>query len=295
MTALLALALAAAPGCPAALAEAAPLPPPELAARAPGIVERLELAGAGGPVAALRALAGAAASPGPDGAAAARRFRAALSRHCALAALPQGPDGEAERARLAEILSRPEFRRAEADPHAIRRAILGLWARIFETLGTTEAERYASVVRAVFLAAAAAAALLLALSLRRRRAGRVAREEEALPLRALEQAPAGAERAEEALSRGDAREAVRQAFLAVLGSLERAGRIPRGRALTNGEVVGSLAAGPGGGSPALPGEVARLAALFDRTIYGLRPVGLDEAREAVAGALRVASAGEAGR
>ena len=291
MTALLALALAAAPACPAALA-AVDARDGELAARAPAVVQALEDAGAGptGAVAAAAATLGAA-EPGRAQEAAAAAFRGALARHCALAATPPLPRASAQdRAALAEVLARPELSQVRLDPWAIRRALARFWDWIVERLGTSEAERYASLGRALFLGAAAAVLVLGVAAVRRRREGgggaRRARGEDGGSA-ALPAPDESAARAEEALRRGDAREAVRLALLAALGALERAGRLPRGRALTNEEVVRTVST-----ATATPTDLALLVRAFDRAIYGGRPVTADDARGAVAQAHRVvASAG----
>jgi hypothetical protein len=247
VSALLALALAAAPGCPAAVAAAAG-PPEDLASRAPAIVASLEAAGAGGPTVAVASAARAIAAAGADaraGEAAVAAFRGALARHCALAAAPAAPEASAaDRAALAEILARPELAGARGDPYALRRALVRLWDWIVDLLGTEEAERYASLGRALFLGVAAAAVLLAAAALRRRRRGRTAGAGPVPDAAAPGVRPDGGESAalaEEALRRGETRAAVRLGLLAALAALERAGRIPRGRALTNGEVVAAAA------------------------------------------------------
>lgn len=239
----------------------------------------------------LLALALAAASPcAPPALAGGRTLSPeAAARSCALVAAPALPGATAaERAKLAEILARPELSRRPGDPDALRRALLALRAWLVELLGTAEAERWASLGRALFLAAAAGAATLLALGLRRRRAGAPRRARAPGPDEEVRAAPdASADRAEEALRAGDAREAVRQAFLAALGALERDGRVPRGRALTNGEVVAALA-----DEPAAPAaEIADLARAFDRAVYGGLPVAAEDARAAVARARLVVAAG----
>jgi hypothetical protein len=284
VTALLwALALSAAPGCPEALARAAALPPPELAQAAGDIVSALGAAGAG-PTGALARAARAAEEAGGterEGAAA-EAFRAALERHCALAASAAAPLATpGDRAALAEVLARPELARTRTDLWAIARALDRLWDWIVDLLGTTEAERYASVGRALFLGAAAGAAVL-ALSALRRRAARARREgdgPEARGAAGAEPADASAARAEEALARREWREAVRLALLAALGALEQAGRIPRGRALTNGEVVASFPSD----------DLSALARAFDRAIYGALPVAPEEARAALERAHRIAA------
>ncbi len=304
MTALLALALAAAPGCPGALADAEGLAVAEAlagdpagTARARAIVDKLEAVGAGGPVDALRREAEALAEPGnagEAGAAALAGFRRSLERHCALAAAPvPGGASAADRAALAEILARPEFARRTADPEALRRRLLRLWADLLELLGTSEAERYASTGRMIFLGAVAAALLLLLVAARRRRsaaaarAGGIAAEAAARP----GARDATADDAAQALARGDAREAVRRAFLSALAALERAGRVQGGRTLTNGEIVAAVEGGATSTSTPAPlaAEVAALARAFDRAIYGGLPVPPGDARAAVDRARRVAA------
>jgi hypothetical protein len=279
VSALLALVLAAAPGCPAALAAAA-APAEDLASRAPALVEALDQSGAGGPTAALAASARAAAAAAPaarDAAVAA--FRGALARHCALANLPAAPEASAaDRAALTEILARPELAQARSDPYALWRALLRLWDRIVELLGTEEAERYASLGRALFLGVAAAALVLVLAGLRRRSRERGTAARPAGPARALPEADESAARAEEALRSGDGRGAVRYALLAALGALERAGAVPRGRTLTNDEVV----------AIATSADLAALAGAFDRAVYGGMPVAPEEARTAVERARRIA-------
>jgi hypothetical protein len=306
VTALLALALAAAPGCPGALAEAEALAgDPAPAERALSLVDKLEAVGAGGPVAAVRREAEALGDPGaPREAApvALARLRRTLARHCALAeAAPAKGASAADRAALAEVLARPEYARRTADPEALRRTILRLWQDLLELLGTSEAERYASTGRAIFLAAAAAALALLLVAARRRRGAATARGASAPD--ASPGSPARrstAEDAAEALARGDAREAVRRAFLAVLASLERAGRVRGGSTLTNGEILAAVAVGGPAASAtststpapaaALATDVATLARLFDRAIYGGLPVAAQDARSAVERAREVTAA-----
>lgn len=286
MTALLALALLAAPGCPAALAAAAGIESPrDLGAQAPALVALLVERGAGGPAAALGseadAFAEAALAGEGDLAALAERFRARLARHCALAA--ERPAGTAlrpgDRLVLDQILARPEFRRARADPGALGRWLADLWRRVLELLGTEEAGRYATGGRTAFFAAVALAlAAGLAWAVRRRRAGEPGQRR---PVPAAATALPPPDRSEAlaraALAAGRQAEAVRHAFLALLGTLERQGRLPRGRALTNRELAGHLAAA----GPRLPGALApgfaELALRFDRTVYGGAPVSAGEA------------------
>jgi hypothetical protein len=322
VTALLALALAAMAPCPAALA-AAQAPDDALAAGAPALVRGLDDAGVG-PTGAVAAAAAAlaGAEPGDARAEAAAAFRGALARHCALAAAPGLPPASAEdRAALAAVLARPELSPARLDAGAIRRFLVRLWDWLVELLGTSEAERYASLGRALFLGAAAAALVLVVAALRRRRerasASRRGRADEKGA--GGETAPdVSAVRAEEALRRGDAREAIRLALLAALGALERAGRLPRGRAMTNEEIVRSCSTSTPTATPtstatatstatstststptptatststststASGSDLALLARAFDRAVYGGLPVSSEDARGAVERARRV--------
>lgn len=295
MSALLALALAATPGCPGALAAAAATPDAALATRAPALVAGLEEAGAG-PTGALAAAA-RAMDAGDGAAEPAAGFRRALARHCALAAAPREPEASAaDRGALAEILARPELSRSRLDPWALRRALARWWDWLVELLGTAEAERYASLGRALFVGAAAAAAALAFTGMRRRRREASEAREAALErVGTAEAAPdVTAACADEALRRGDAREAVRLALLAALGALERAGRVPRGRALTNDEVITLLGASnvrtSSSSTPPSPTDLAVLVRTFDRAVYGGLPVALDDARAALQRSRRVVEA-----
>jgi len=282
VTGLLALALAAAPGCPEALLAARRIDAPEaLAASAPGIVARLELDGAGGPTLALAVEAETLAAAERDAPgelrAAGDRFRARLRRHCDLAAAPAAPGAAtpADRATLDAILARPEFGRARADPLALSRWLYALWRRLVDLLGTAEAGSYATGGRTLFLAALVLVVGIAALAHVRRR--RVERPASATPgataaAAALPAPEVGDALAEAALAAGRPAEAVRQSFLSLLASLERSGRVPRGRALTNREMAALLAAGD------LSSGFAALASLFDRVVYGAAPVGVEEAR-----------------
>jgi hypothetical protein len=189
---------------------------------------------------------------------------------------------EADRAALAEVLSRPEFRDRSADASALRRLLDGLWDRLLEALGTAEAERYAAVGRAVFLAAVAAAALLTWRAVRRRRALAAAGATGPAPATArLRPAPPGPEAAAAALARGDLAAAVRLAYGSAAAAL--GARTGAGEALTGPEL--SARAGDEG--------FLALARLHDRTVFGRRPVGAPEARQAVEVARRLAPGGGA--
>jgi len=121
---------------------------------------------------------------------------------------------------------------------------------------------------------------------RRRRRGERAAPAAVAAVRAAPGPDIALLRAEDALGRGEHAGAVREAMLAALGALERAGRIPRGRALTNAELVRAVGARDG----ALAALLAAVARPFDGAIYGGRTPGGAEAREAVDGARRLDAA-----
>jgi len=288
---LLALRVAAtaAPGCPAALDEAAGLADGALAGEAAALLGRLGSRGAGGPTAALAGEVRRAEAPGAVPAWAGARLRAALVRHCALAAeAPLPAAGPADRARAAEILDRPEFRRARLDPEALRRRLLDLWQHLLALLETGEAQRYAAFSRAAFLGAAAVAALLGLLALGRRRPGRAGTAAPAPAGPPLAPEEVRLAEAEAAARAGQAARAVRLALLAALAALEREGIVPPGRALTNGELVRLVDRA----APARSRALAALARTFDEVVYGGRPAGPPQAAAALEAA-RAVGAGEA--
>jgi hypothetical protein len=298
--ALLLAALATA--CPAALDPEAG--PADLRAQARAAVAELERRGPADAVAAeADGLARAAKDPAlPRGEVRARatRFAARLERHCQLLAQrPIAGASAADRSRLGDILARPEFRGSRPATFALGRWLAKIWDDILELLGTAEAGRYAAGGRNVFfglLATGVLAALFLVL---RRRAATRRRGAPGPAEPGTHRLPDPAEsdsRASAALHAGDATEAVRQAFLGLLGALERGRRVPAGRALTNRELAAWLA------SPATatttptatttatevpvpptvpPSELAlafaALARTFDRAVYGMAPPALAEA------------------
>jgi hypothetical protein len=196
--------------------------------------------------------------------------------------------GPGDRAELERILGQPRFARARLEQGLLARWLARAWAWIAELLGTEEAERYASGGRTAFFALVAAAALLLgARSLRRRRA-RASRRPEPQPV--LEPPPPAGASLDAALAGGDPVGAVRAAFLLALASLERAGALPGGRALTNREMAGRLEEG----APAAAVDFARLARAFDRAVYGGERPGAEEVASCAAAARRLAAAGAGG-
>lgn len=217
---------------------------------------------------------------------------APLAGWCAsLAARPRLPlPTRADRAALRAVYERPELRRARADTAGFRRLLSGLWGRLLELLGSTEAERYASVGRTAFLVAGLAAAAAGLAALRRRRpAGPRARAGAEAERATLPPPDRSAALAAAALAAGNPTGAVRHAFLSALAALELGGLLPRDRTLTNRELAGRLAGG------ALAAEFDALGRLFDGAVYGGAPVGEEQARAglAAAGRLRAAAGGGA--
>ena len=215
---------------------------------------------------------------------------AGRDRVAALAALPDAPglrqgDREALDAALAS-LGPPPPPRADL---SLASLAARLWDWFLDLLGTPEAERYASGGRLAFLGALGAAATA-AWALRRRRAHREKAASAPPPAIAPTEASEGADRlAAGALARGSPAEAVRLAFLSALDALERQGRLPRRRDLTNRELARELSEGPDG----VAATWSWLAAGFERVIYGRAPIDAAEASEFVAraGALRRTLAG----
>jgi len=296
VTALLLATLAAA--CPVAPAPEAG--PADMRALARAAVAELERRG---PADALAAEAEALARDAEDPAmpraavrARAARFAVRLDRHCRLLALrPAAGASAADRSRLDEILARPEFRGSRAATFALGRWLVKVWDDLLELLGTAEAGRYATGGRNVFFTLLTVAVLgALFLVLRRRAAARRGSEPaQAAPATGRLPDPAESDsRAAAALRAGDATETVRQAFLGLLGSLERGGRVPSGRALTNRELAAWLAT-PTSTTTATPTSTptptptvplsdlalsfAALARSFDRAIYGMAPPALADA------------------
>jgi hypothetical protein len=185
---------------------------------------------------------------------------------------------EADRAALAEVLAAPEFQAGRWRGDALRQWLAGWWERLTALLGTSEAERWAGLGRAVFLATVVVAGLLLWRAARRRGRARSAaprpRSGPAAPGR-----PAGVPiaEAERALAAGDGPAAVRLAFLAAVRVV--GGRLAAPDGLTGRELAGRVA----------DAGFSRLAWLHERTVFGRRPVTSEEAAEALAAAARLAS------
>lgn len=205
---------------------------------------------------------------------------ARLERVAALAAMPDAPglrpgDREALDAALASLGPSPP---PSTDPSPARWAGR-LWDWFLNLLGTPEAERYASAGRLAFLGALGGAAAATLWALRRRRARRGLAAASVPPaVSSPDDGEAAARRAEDALARGATAEAVRHAFLSALATLERRGRLPRRRDLTNRELASEL----GGAQDGVAATWGWLAARFERAVYGRAPVNPVEALEVLA-------------
>lgn len=234
---------------------------------------------------ALRLAAAAPATPAGPCAAPAEADRAWCASVASRPRLPL-PTLE-DRAALREVYERPELRHARVDTAGLRRRLAGLWLRILELFGSVEAEQYASVGRTIFLAAALVAAVAGLAAARRRRPARPP----SVPTAGAEASRGpvpdrSVELARGALARGDDADALRHAFLAALAALEGAGALPHDRSLTNRELAGRVARA----HVALAADFEALGRAFDEAVYGRRPVGAPEAREALDVALRIRAA-----
>jgi hypothetical protein len=199
---------------------------------------------------------------------------------------------ELDRAALAEVLAGPEFQAQRWRGDALRAWLAEWWERLTELLGTSEAERWAGLGRVVFLGALLVALLLLWRAVRQRRPGTVTAAPRTAPGPVAPRRPPAASvaDAEQALASGAAGEAVRLAFMAAVGALaRRLGTATAADMLTGSELAGRLA----------DQGFSRLAWLHERTVFGRRPVTVEEAEAALAVAVRLvawpAPAGGEGR
>jgi hypothetical protein len=199
---------------------------------------------------------------------------------------------ELDRAALAEVLASPEFQAQHWRGDALRAWLAESWRRLTELLGTSEAERWAGLGRAVFLGAVLAALLLLWRAVRQRQPGavRAAPRLAPGPVTPRRLPAASIADAEQALAAGAAGEAVRLAFQAAVGALaRRLGTAAAADTLTGAELAGRLE----------DRGFSRLAWLHERTVFGRRPATVEEAEAALAVAIRLvawpAPGGGAGR
>jgi hypothetical protein len=187
---------------------------------------------------------------------------------------------EADRAALAQVLSGPDFQAARWRGEGLLRWLRQAWERLTELLGTSEAEQVAGLGRVVFLTAVAVAALLLWRAARQRRSRRPpALGATPVLVRTLAEPRVTVAEGERALAAGELAEAVRLAFLAAVGGLRRR---------VDGRAIETLT-GPELASHLADDGFARLVRLHERTVFGQRPVSIEEASAALAVASGLAS------
>jgi hypothetical protein len=208
---------------------------------------------------------------------------------CALAERP--PPAEArpvDRATLERLLDEPEFarvRKRNANMFAVLAEQFFAWLKkLFETEG---AARFAQATPFFVLTGAfvvAGLALLRFVRIRRAPAGAApVGGAEPLQLRPAPEHLANARR----LLASSPRDAIREALLALLSSLERRRLARPDRVKTNREVCAELPSR--GADPALVREVGARVDWYDRTYYSLAPVPADEARAFVDDVARLAT------
>ncbi|MCP3167145.1 DUF4129 domain-containing protein [Myxococcus qinghaiensis] len=183
-----------------------------------------------------------------------------------------------ERERLTDVLDRPEFSRArQRHGDVVKQLLRKLEAWLEGLFESREAQGFAVATRAVMLGCAIALVLWGALKLRslRLRGNTVApgASDAGAPL-VLDAPPEHLKRARTALA-SDAREAIREALLGLLSSLEEQRLARPDRVKTNRELAAEL---PSRGAPAsVTREVERLMSWYDQAFYSLTPVPEAEA------------------
>lgn len=198
----------------------------------------------------------------------------------AACALLQQPLAEGlDPATLSPVYERPGFERARLRNTGAWKALLAQLQRWFEQLAqTTGAQTYSNVTRVFVLALALLIAGVVVLRFfgRRRQPdlATVGAQASARSLQ-LDDPATHLARAEQLLAQ-QPREAIREASLALLSSLERQRLARPDRVKTNQELVAELPAR--GAAPALVARVAPLLAWFDRAFYSLDPVPSADAR-----------------
>lgn len=183
---------------------------------------------------------------------------------------------------LAPLYERPGFERARLRNSGAWKALIAQLQRWFEQLAqTTGAQTYSNLTRVLVLVLAlviGGGALLRLLA--RRRQGDRPPAPPAPAARALQlDEPATHLARAQGLLAAQPREAIREASLALLSSLERQRLARPDRVKTNRELLAEL---PGRGAPAeLVARVAPLLAWFDRAFYSLEQVADADARRFV--------------
>ncbi len=202
--------------------------------------------------------------------------REALASACALAA-PAASAAAADGARLQDILSRDEFAQARFGDLRWLGALIGRWlSRLLVSRGVTG---FAEVTRLVVLALALALAVAAALRLLSGRRGA------GLPAGPTPVSPSGLKPPPEHLLAARAalgsepREALRQALLALLSSLEARRWARPDRVRTNRELAQELPRR--GAPPAVAAQVHGLVQEYDAAFYSLAPVEASRAERFV--------------
>lgn len=207
-----------------------------------------------------------------------------LERACALeqqestssAAVAEFPASERER--LKGVLDRPEFAKArQRHGDLVKQFLRKLESWLEGLFESREAQGFAVATRAVMLGLAIALVLWSALRVRamrlRRKTVRTEGGNASAPL-VLDAPPEHLKRARKALA-DQPREAIREALLSMLSTLEERRLARPDRVKTNRELAAEL---PTRGAPApITREVERLMAWYDQTFYSLAPVPEAEA------------------
>ena len=179
---------------------------------------------------------------------------------------------------LAEILARPEYELRSSDDFFLFRMLdrIRLWLR--DVVATSRSVTgAASLVRTLFLVAVCFLVGLLAWRLARIRvSGRRRAAPGDVPYTVVLADPARYDEAADlALSRGDGREAIRLALLALVAALERLRLASPGRAWTNRELVARLELR--GATKEVALEAKAVIDWYDRAWYGLARVSAEDA------------------
>ncbi|AGC45971.1 hypothetical protein MYSTI_04679 [Myxococcus stipitatus DSM 14675] len=204
----------------------------------------------------------------------------ALERREAATGVTEFPASERER--LKEVLDRPEFSKArQRHGDLVKQFLRKLEAWLEGLFESREAQGFAVATRAVMLGLAIALLLWGVLRVRamrlRRNIARTGAESASAPL-VLDAPPEHLRRARKALA-DHPREAIREALLSMLSTLEERRLARPDRVKTNRELAAEL---PTRGAPeAVTREVERLMAWYDQAFYSLAPVPEAEARRFV--------------
>ncbi|QSQ15132.1 DUF4129 domain-containing protein [Myxococcus landrumensis] len=200
----------------------------------------------------------------------------ALERNEASAPVVEFPANERER--LKGVLDRPEFAKArQRHGDLVKQFLRKLESWLEGAFESREAQGFAVATRAVMLGLAIALVLWGVLKVRamrlRRNVARAGGQSASVPL-VLDAPPEHLKRARKALA-DHPREAIREALLSMLSTLEERRLARPDRVKTNRELAAEL---PTRGAPAaVTHEVERLMTWYDQAFYSLAPVPEAEA------------------